>query len=153
VFLRSVFKLKDPAADIVPRTLFAPLSPSFFSLSDEMNRWLKKIENEKVQKSPRASASGVRDLGAPASSADNERAFSSASFTMDNHRYMIDIETFRKEHRVRRFLVSGNDTHSREGRQGRLDKLNRILEGYDSIVNVRINAEENHSVFNVLDKI
>lgn len=83
-------------------------------------------------------------LGAPASSADNERAFSSASFTMDNHRYMIDIETFRKEHRVRRFLVSGNDTHSREGRQGRLDKLNRILEGYDSIVNVRINAEENH---------
>jgi len=80
-------------------------------------------------------------LGTPASSGDNERAFSSASFTMDNHRYMIDIETFRKEHRVRRFLVSGNDTHSQTGRQGRLDKLNSILERYDAVVNLRVPAE------------
>jgi hAT family C-terminal dimerisation region len=80
-------------------------------------------------------------LGTPSTSADNERAFSSASFTMDNHRYMIDIETFRREHRVRRFLVSGNDTHSKEGRLGRIAKLNRILDGYDDLVNRRIQGE------------
>ena len=59
-------------------------------------------------------------LETPSTSADNERAFSSASCTMDNHRYMIDIETFRREHRVRRFLVADNDTHSKEGRLGRI---------------------------------
>jgi len=80
-------------------------------------------------------------LGTPSTSADNERVFSSASFTMDNHRYMIDIETFRREHRVRRFLVSGNDTHSKEGRLGRIAKLNRILDGYDDLVNRRIQGE------------
>ena len=80
-------------------------------------------------------------LGTPSTCADNERAFSSASFTMDNHRYMIDIETFRREHRVRRFLASGYDTHSKEGRLGRIVKLNRILDGYDHLVNRRIQGE------------
>jgi hypothetical protein len=78
-------------------------------------------------------------LGIPASSADSERSFSSASFTLDIHRYRMDIETFRKEHRLRRFLVSGTDCHSQQGRGARLEKLNRLLEGFDAFSNRVVN--------------
>ena len=77
----------------------------------------------------------------PASSADCERSFSSASFTLDIHRYQIDPETFRKEHRLRRFLVSGTDSHSAEGRQERLRRLNLLLDWYDEILSKEIPVE------------
>lgn len=79
--------------------------------------------------------------GIPSSSAEPERSFSSASFTLDIRRYQIDIDTFRKEHRVRRFLVSGTDTHSQQGRELRLGRLNVLLEHYDAFVNEAIPGE------------
>ena len=60
-------------------------------------------------------------LVAPASSADSERSFSSASFTLDIKISRMDVETFRREHRLRRFLVAGTSLQTREGRQQRLD--------------------------------
>ena len=81
--------------------------------------------------------------GVPGASADNERAFSSASFTLDNRRYRIDINVFRKEHRLRRFLVSGTDTHSKAGREARLIRLNSLLDGYDELLNRRVEADVN----------
>lgn len=77
----------------------------------------------------------------PASSADNERAFSSAGFTLDNRRYRMDIETFRQEHRLRRYLVSGTDIHTQAGRQARIDKLVGLLDLYDQMVNRPIAQE------------
>lgn len=82
--------------------------------------------------------------GTPSASADNERSFSSASFTLDSHRYRLAIDVFRKEHRLRRYLVSGTDTHSRTGRGARLLHLNRLLNDYDELVNRRIQQEGDH---------
>lgn len=73
-------------------------------------------------------------LGIPASSEEYERSFSSASFTLDIHRYRIDIETFRKEHRLRRFITSGTDCEIWEGRKERLARLNALLEAYDVFI-------------------
>jgi hypothetical protein len=81
-------------------------------------------------------------LAVPASSAENERSFSSASFTLDNHRYRTAVSTFRQEHRVRRFLVSGNNVDTQEGRRGRLNQMNRLLEHYSRIINARIREED-----------
>lgn len=47
-------------------------------------------------------------LQIPASSAENERSFSSASFTLDPRRTRLDLDNFRREHRLRRFLLAGN---------------------------------------------
>jgi hypothetical protein len=47
-------------------------------------------------------------LQIPASSAENERSFSSASFVLDDLRTRLDLDNFRREHRLRRFLLSGN---------------------------------------------
>jgi hypothetical protein len=66
----------------------------------------------------------------PATSADNERAFSSAGFTLDIRRSRLDLEVFRREHRIRRFFVAGTDAHSAEARQLKLDRLNDFLEYY-----------------------
>jgi hypothetical protein len=82
--------------------------------------------------------------GVPATSADNERSFSSASFTLDFHRYRLAIDVFRKEHRLRRYLVSGTDSESKSGREARLLHLNRLLNGYDELVNRRVPQEDEH---------
>ena len=46
-------------------------------------------------------------LQIPASSAENERSFSSASFILDQRRTRLDIDNFRREHRIRRALCVG----------------------------------------------
>jgi hypothetical protein len=69
-------------------------------------------------------------LAVPATSADNERAFSSAGFTLDIRRSRLDIEVFRREHRVRRFFVGGTDAHSAQGRQLKLSRLSDFLDYY-----------------------
>ncbi len=69
-------------------------------------------------------------LAIPATSADNERAFSSAGFTLDIHRSRLDLEIFRREHRIRRFFVAGSDAHSAEGRALKLERLNDFLDYY-----------------------
>lgn len=43
----------------------------------------------------------------PASSAENERSFSSASFVLDQRRTRLDLDNFRREHRIRRALCAG----------------------------------------------
>src|SRR5262245_27334593 len=40
-------------------------------------------------------------------SADDERVFSSAGFTLNQRRTRLDINNFRREHRVRQFLIGG----------------------------------------------
>lgn len=47
-------------------------------------------------------------LQIPASSAENERSFSSASFILDPRRTRLDLDNFRREHRLRRFLLAGD---------------------------------------------
>lgn len=73
----------------------------------------------------------------PASSADNERAFSSAGFTMGIRRSRLELEAFRAEHRIRRFMVSCADGQSQQGRQKRLDRLSVLLTHYSSLIEER----------------
>ena len=73
-------------------------------------------------------------LAIPATSADNERAFSSASFTLDYRRTRLDIASFRAEHRIRRYLISGTDHHSVEGRELRRQRVERLLERFAEVV-------------------
>ena len=56
-------------------------------------------------------------LAVPATSADNERSFSSAGFTLSIRRNRLEVEHFRMEHRIRRFLVAGTSPHEQEGRE------------------------------------
>lgn len=73
-------------------------------------------------------------FGIPASSAENERSFSSASFTLDPRRTRLDIENFRKEHRIRRFLCAGADSSSQAGRELRLQRAETLMERYSLAV-------------------
>ena len=75
--------------------------------------------------------------------ADNERAFSSASLTLDLHRYRLDIETFRKEHRIRRYFASGSDPHTKVGRDLRITRLNYLLDRYNAETAARADAGAN----------
>jgi hypothetical protein len=70
----------------------------------------------------------------PATSADNERSFSSASFTLDSRRYRTDIVRFRSEHRIRRFIVAGTNQHTQEGRELRIGRVRRLLQRFASII-------------------
>ena len=70
----------------------------------------------------------------PASSADNERSFSSASFTLDYRRTRLELAAFRAEHRIRRFIVSGTDAHSHSGRQRRTAQVGRLLARFAELV-------------------
>lgn len=70
----------------------------------------------------------------PASSADNERAFSSASYTLGPRRTRLDLEAFRSEHRIRRFIVAGNDGGSHAGRIQRLERVRDLLRHYTDLV-------------------
>lgn len=54
-------------------------------------------------------------LQIPASSAENERSFSSASFILDPRRTRVELDNFRREHRLRRFLLSGNPQFTAQG--------------------------------------
>ncbi len=76
----------------------------------------------------------------PASSADCERSFSSAGFTLDSRRNRMDVEVFRQEHRLRRFLVSGTDLHTQVGRQTRLDRMNLLINRYNQAIIARARA-------------
>jgi hAT family C-terminal dimerisation region len=52
-------------------------------------------------------------LQIPASSAENERSFSSASFILDERRTRLDLDNFRREHRIRRALCAGTTPEQR----------------------------------------
>lgn len=70
----------------------------------------------------------------PASSADNERSFSSAGFTMGPRRTRTELEAFRAEHRIRRFLTAGADAQSHEGREMQRARVRRLLERFAELV-------------------
>ena len=70
-------------------------------------------------------------LAIPATSADDERAFSSASFTLDYRRTRLDIASFQVEHRIRRYLISSTDHHSAKVRRQRVE---RLLERFAEVV-------------------
>lgn len=76
----------------------------------------------------------------PASSADNERAFSSASYTL-GRRTRIDIANFRSEHRLRRFLVASTVGPSQEGRQIRLNRVRLLLDRFAQMIGERVAPE------------
>lgn len=67
-------------------------------------------------------------LAIPASSADSERAFSSASFTLDQRRTRTDIENFRSEHRIRRYITASADAQSQDGRKTRLRRMEKLID-------------------------
>jgi hypothetical protein len=46
-------------------------------------------------------------LAIPATSADDERVFSSAGFTLNQRRTRLGLDNFRREHRIRQFLRGG----------------------------------------------
>jgi hypothetical protein len=77
----------------------------------------------------------------PVSSADNERAFSSAGFTMGWRRGRLEMETFRMEHRIRRFLTAGGaDSLSQLGRELRHRRARELLEHFAELVAQRAAA-------------
>jgi hypothetical protein len=63
-------------------------------------------------------------LQIPLSSAENERSFSSASFVLDQRRTRLDIDNFRREHRIRRALCSGTTP------QEKLERSNELIERF-----------------------
>jgi len=80
-------------------------------------------------------------FASPASSADNERAFSSASYTLGPRRTRLELEAFRSEHRIRRFIVAGTDGESQEGRRLRLERVGTLLTHYAELVAARTGAQ------------
>lgn len=66
-------------------------------------------------------------LAIPSSSAEDERNFSSAGVTLDKLRSRLDIDNFRYEHRVRRFLTAGTDAQTQAGRALRQLRAERLL--------------------------
>ena len=67
-------------------------------------------------------------LQIPASSAENERSFSSASFVLDQRRTRLDLDNFRREHRIRRRLCAGTTG------QQKLAIANDLIERYAAAV-------------------
>ena len=62
-------------------------------------------------------------LQIPASSAENERSFSSASFVLDERRTRLDLDNFRREHRIRRYLCA-------HGPKEKLNISNNLIQRY-----------------------
>jgi hypothetical protein len=81
-------------------------------------------------------------LAIPASSADCERSFSSASFTLDARRYRVELLHFRKEHRIRRFITGGTPGETAAGRQLRLARVRALLGHYADLVAARETQNE-----------
>jgi len=80
-------------------------------------------------------------LAIPATSADNERAFSSAAYTLGERRTRIELEAFRSEHRIRRFIVADADGTSQAGRQKRLDRVAGLMDRFAALVAARPAAQ------------
>lgn len=73
-------------------------------------------------------------LAIPCSSADSERSFSSAGFTMGVRRTRLALEAFRSEHRIRRFITACGDAQTQTGRAIRLARVNSLLERYATML-------------------
>jgi hypothetical protein len=80
-------------------------------------------------------------LAIPASSAEDERVFSSASFIQNQRRTRLELDNFRKEQRVRRFLAAGTNIHTQEGRQKRMEQVNLLLRRFSETAEGRRRAQ------------
>jgi hypothetical protein len=67
-------------------------------------------------------------LAIPASTADNERVFSSAGFLLNQRRTRLNLDNFRRESRIRQYITTGNDSTSAVGRQARLKGARTLME-------------------------
>jgi len=67
-------------------------------------------------------------LAIPASTADDERVFSSAGFTLNARRTRLDLDNFRREHRVRQFVASGTSLNEQAGRNRRLELTRTLMQ-------------------------
>ena len=64
----------------------------------------------------------------PASSAENERSFSSASFILSERRTRLDLDNFRREHRIRRAICAGTTPEQR------LQRSNVLMERFAQVL-------------------
>ena len=60
---------------------------------------------------------------------------------MNSRRTRLDPEWFRREHRIRRFMIAGTDSHSQEGRKIILERLNSVLNMIADII-AEMNAHQ-----------
>jgi len=67
-------------------------------------------------------------LQTPGASGENERSFSSASFTLDERRTRLELDNFRREHRLRRALCAASTPEEK------LAISNELLERFASRV-------------------
>lgn len=72
-------------------------------------------------------------LAIPASTADDERVFSSTGFILNQRRTRLDLDNFRRESRVRQYVTIGNPTTSQAGRQRRLRAAQTLMEKLQEI--------------------
>jgi hypothetical protein len=72
-------------------------------------------------------------LAIPASTAEDERTFSSAGVTLSQRRTRLELDNFRREHRIRHFLSSSTSLNTQAGRQLRIDRANTLLGGFTSV--------------------
>jgi hypothetical protein len=79
-------------------------------------------------------------FGIPCASAENERSFSSASFVLQDCRTKLDVDNFRREHRIRRFLCAGVDTSTQEGRNEKTGRALELLGHYAQQLDAERNA-------------
>ena len=63
----------------------------------------------------------------PASTADDERAFSSAGFILNQRRTRLEMDNFRREHRIRQYVASGTTLDTQEGKAVRLERASCLL--------------------------
>jgi len=70
-------------------------------------------------------------LAIPATSAEDERSFSCAGDILGPNRTRLDIENFRRELRIRRYIIADGDMHSQSGRDLRVRNVLRLLERFD----------------------
>lgn len=82
----------------------------------------------------------------PASTAEDERGFSSAGFTLNQRRSRLDLDNFRREHRIRHFLTIDADINSQGGRRERLRRAHALLEEYARQLAAAAAAAENPRV-------
>jgi hypothetical protein len=69
-------------------------------------------------------------FGIPASTSDDERSFSSAGLILGKLRTRLDLDNFRREQRIRQFLILGTDPDTQKGRAERLERSGRVLERF-----------------------
>ena len=76
-------------------------------------------------------------LAIPATSADDERVFSSAGVTLSERRTRLDIDNFCREHRIRQFLTAGTSLNAQEGRRARSERADTLLRRFGDVMRER----------------